>query len=60
MIDANVPVHTLRTQFATVRDLAKGMQVAYNATSGTANRPQIIEIWVLPRRFGSSSRMEGR
>lgn len=59
-ISANVPVHTLRTQFATVNDLARGMQIAFNATSGAERRPQISEIWVLPRRYRSSSRMDGR
>jgi len=59
-ISANVPVHTLTTQFATVSDLAVGMQIAYNATSGATSRPRISEIWVLPRKFHSSSRMPGR
>lgn len=59
-IDANVPVHTLRTQFATVSDLAAGMHIAYNISPAAAGYPQISEVWVLPRKYHSTSRMRGR
>ena len=47
--DANLKVHTLATEFASVHDLRPGDAVGVNYLYDDRQRRIISEVWVLPK-----------
>jgi len=47
-LTATAKVHTPRTRFATLQDLATGMTVGVTVANGGGATPRVTEIWVLP------------
>jgi hypothetical protein len=54
-IDANTPVHTLQTRFATASDLAKNTRVGITFSTTATGRRRVEEVWVLPDVLHSES-----
>ncbi len=49
-LSMNVRVHSLNTQFSSVRALRSGMRIAFESTS-INGKVQLAEIWVLPKDY---------
>jgi len=47
-LDSNVRVHSLTTEFSSVRALTAGSDIAYRADEDRNGKVTVTEIWVLP------------